>query len=89
MAAAERRTVGRPLLPRDPGARAHSRPWSKAAGPTPDGTAGELSETKWWLLDALTRFAEPYQERRIRAAVAAAVAGAGLPLLLHDVRVGQ
>ncbi|WP_329565369.1 NUDIX hydrolase [Kitasatospora sp. NBC_01266] len=55
----------------------------------PDSASGELSDIKWVPLDRLGEYTQPYQERRIRAAVAAAVAGARLPLLEHGRTVGE
>ncbi|GAB2715610.1 NUDIX domain-containing protein [Kitasatospora kifunensis] len=55
----------------------------------PESASGELSDIKWVPLDQLSRFTEPYQERRIRQAYAAVQLGAGLPLLSHGHPVGR
>ncbi|MGK4583504.1 NUDIX domain-containing protein [Kitasatospora sp. HPMI-4] len=58
-----------------------------AAVAVPAGAAGELADLRWVPLDQLDEVTLPYQERRIRAAVAAADAGQRLPLLQLGVPV--
>ncbi|WP_052682428.1 NUDIX domain-containing protein, partial [Saccharothrix sp. ST-888] len=47
----------------------------------PDSATGELTGLRWVPLDQLGEITLPYQERRIRQAVSAAVLGNRLPLL--------